>query len=334
MFSGVTMKKYAINSFRIAYENWYDETRFSDLLAMFERYRDVVDQIAFFTSATHPPLTVTETRFRAAILAGRIQQTKTHGFSCGINILGTIGHHCEDLDHNLTGPYTHMTNIDGIPGMGTYCMNDPAFLSGYVKPVYIMLAKADPDFIWIDDDIRYGHMPIGNGCFCDRCIGIFNNENGTEYTRETLRQAFASYDVPLRKQWLRHQSDTISRLFIYIRETVEEVNDKITLGFMTGERYFEGYDFKEWADALSGQGRKPVMWRPGGGAYTDDTLDELVEKSAQIGRQAAYLPDYVESIQSELENFPYQLLKKSPTCIIPILITGERLHCIKLFKVR
>ena len=31
-----------------------------------------------------------------------------------------------------------------------------------------------------------------------------------------------------------------------------------------------------------------------------------------MGRQNAYLPDYVTVIQSEIENFPYQLLKKTP----------------------
>lgn len=306
------MKNKILNSYRVAYENWYDENRFSELLEMFMRYRDAVDQIAFFTSATHPPLTLEETKKRAEIMADRIRQTKERGFSCGINILGTIGHHCEDLEFNLKGPYTHMTNIDGAEGMGTYCMNDPAFLDGYVRPVYIMLAQAGPEFIWIDDDIRYGHMPIGNGCFCDRCMRIFSDETGKEHTRESLRKAFEAYDLPLRKAWLRHQSETISRLFVYIRQTVESVRGDVTLGFMTGERYFEGYDFRKWADALSGGGRKPIMWRPGGGSYTDEAPDELVEKSSQIGRQAAYLPDYTESIQSELENFPYQLLKKSP----------------------
>lgn len=306
------MKNRILNSYRVAYENWYDRGRFSELLDMFERYHNTVDQIAFFTSATHPPLTLEETKKRSEILADRIRQIKERGFSCGINILGTIGHHCEDLDYNLNEPYTHMTNIDGLQGMGTYCMNDQTFLDGYIKPVYIMLAEADPDFIWIDDDVRYSHMPIGNGCFCDKCMSIFNMECRAEYTRETLRQAFDAYDISLRKQWLRHQSETISRLFVFIRKTVEAVKSNITLGFMTGERYFEGYDFLKWADALSGNGRSAIMWRPGGGSYTDDVLDELVEKSAQIGRQTAYLPDYVESIQSELENFPYQLLKKSP----------------------
>jgi hypothetical protein len=83
------------------------------------------------------------------------------------------------------------------------------------------------------------------------------------------------------------------------------------LGFMTGDRFFEGYDFDHWADALAGPGRAPVYWRPGGGFYEDSSLSGLVAKSHDIGRQIALLPPSVLSIQSEIENFPYQRLKKA-----------------------
>ena len=83
------------------------------------------------------------------------------------------------------------------------------------------------------------------------------------------------------------------------------------LGFMTGERFYEGYDFDKWTDTLSGLSRTEVRWRPGGGFYADDYLKGLIGKSHQIGRQVSLLPDKVVSIQSEIENFPYQLLKKA-----------------------
>jgi hypothetical protein len=53
------------------------------------------------------------------------------------------------------------------------------------------------------------------------------------------------------------------------------------------------------------------MWRPGGGFYEDSSLCGLINKSHDIGRQISVLPDFVRDIQSEIENFPYQRLKKS-----------------------
>ena len=83
------------------------------------------------------------------------------------------------------------------------------------------------------------------------------------------------------------------------------------MGFMTGDRFYEGYDFERWAKTLSGPGQSPVRWRPGGGFYNDDRLLGLVDKANDLGRQVSALPPEVEIIESELENFPYQRLRKS-----------------------
>jgi hypothetical protein len=83
------------------------------------------------------------------------------------------------------------------------------------------------------------------------------------------------------------------------------------LGFMTGDRFFEGYDFDHWAEVLAGPEHAPVYWRPGGGYYEDSNTTGLAGKSHDIGRQVSLLPPSVRSIQSEIENFPYQRLKKA-----------------------
>jgi hypothetical protein len=45
----------AFISFRIGFPQWMPENRFRELLALFERYRGVTDEVTFFTSETHPP---------------------------------------------------------------------------------------------------------------------------------------------------------------------------------------------------------------------------------------------------------------------------------------
>lgn len=306
------MNETILHSVRVAYENWLYEDRMRHLIRLLEENRGSITQVALFTSVTHSPLTVGELSRRADIMSDRMNLLREAGFSAGINHLPTIGHHCEDLDAGLGDAYTYMTNLDGDVCRGSYCMRNRTFLREYVVPCYEIMAKAKPDFLWIDDDIRYGHMPIGNGCFCDGCIESFCRKCGTEYTRETLRTALRENNPVLRRKWLDHNSDAICGLFEVIAETVYAVDPEITLGFMTGERYFEGYQFARYAEALSAGGTHRIMWRPGGGAYSDVNFDSIVEKQEQIGRQNAYLPDYVTVIQSEIENFPYQLLKKTP----------------------
>jgi hypothetical protein len=302
-------------SFRVGVPQWLPEARYRELLAMFEKYRGVTDEITFFTSATHPPLPLEEIRKRSRLLATRMVQARQLGYRAGINVLSTMGHHNENLPHSLAGDYTRVTDIDGNTSQGSFCPNDPR-LQEYVKQVYLAVATADPDYIWIDDDVRLaGHMPVSLTCFCDRCLALFEQESGSQYTRQTLKTAFVAgtleQRLTLRKVWLQHNRNTIARLFQLIEPTVHGVKAGLPLGFMTGDRFYEGYDFDRWAGILSGPGKAEVRWRPGGGFYEDDVTSGLAGKSHDVGRQVSVLPRGVVSIQSEIENFPYQRLKKS-----------------------
>jgi len=306
-------------SFRIGTTQWMPEARFNELLKLFDKYRGVTDELTFFTQATHAPLPADEIRRRAIILKERMAEARKHGYSAGINILTTIGHHNENLDNSLKGTYTNMTNIDGEICKGSFCPNDTN-LQAYVRSIYASASEANPDYIWIDDDVRFGHMPIGYGCFCDKCLKIFNYEYGHRYSREQLKKAFNDGDIQsklrVRKEWLQHNRNTISALFRLIERTVHTADPKIKLGFMTGDRFFEGYDFDNWARILSGPDSSEVMWRPGGGFYTDINTNDLSGKSHDIGRQVSILPASVRSVESEIECFPYQRLKKAANIIV------------------
>ncbi len=302
-------------AFRIGVNQWMPEERFERLLELFERYEGVTDEITLFHSTSHAPLRLEEVCRRAAVMKLRMDRARQLNYRTGINILTTIGHHEEDLPHSLTGDYTPMTDINGKVCRGSFCPNDEK-LQSYIRQIYQAVAQANPDYIWIDDDVRLaGHMPIHLTCFCDNCLSIFEKETGTAYTRQSLQKAFVSGThqerMMRRRAWVQHNRDTIGRLFTLIEDTVHQQKPGLPLGFMTGDRFFEGYDFDRWAEILSGPERGEVRWRPGGGFYQDDVPAGMAGKSHDIGRQVSLLPDYVLSIQSEIENFPYQRLKKS-----------------------
>jgi hypothetical protein len=283
-------------------------------MALFEKYKGVTDEVTFFTSETHPCLPLDVIQERATLLARRMDQVRTLGYRTGINLLSTIGHHNENLPNSLAGDYMPMTNIDGQICEGSRCPNDEK-MRAYIRAVYQALTAARPDYLWIDDDIRFGHMPIGMGCFCENCLAIYARESGTRQTRESLKAAFLSGTVEEklrhRKAWLDHNRRTVAWLFELIETTVHAIAPAMPLGFMTGDRFFEGYDFATWTDILAGPDGSEVLWRPGGGFYSDEALNGLVGKSHDIGRQVSQLPASVISIQSEIENFPYQRLKKA-----------------------
>lgn len=306
-------------SFRIGPAQSLPGQRFNELLDLFDKYQGVTDEITFFTHVTHAPLTLEEFSRRIGILGQRMEQARQRGYKTGINILTTIGHHNEDLENSLKGDYTYMTGIDGNVSHGSFCPNDDN-MREYIRTIYELTTEANPDYIWIDDDVRLGHMPIGYGCFCDNCLEIFEQETGTRYTRESLKKAFnegtTEEKLKVREEWLQHNRSTIARLFTLIEETVHGIRPGMPLGFMTGDRFFEGYDFDRWAKMLAGVDNAPVMWRPGGGFYGDTNTSGLAGKSHDIGRQVSVLPEDIISIQSEIECFPYQRLKKAANIIV------------------
>jgi hypothetical protein len=304
-----------LTSFRIGTAYWLTDDRFDDLLHYFRRFPGMADELAFFTSETHPPLPLEVMEQRAERLAKLMPRVRQLGMSAGINVLSTMGHHEENLPHSLQTPWQRVMDISGRISRGSFCPAQPELID-YARKIYAAMAKASPDFIWLDDDIRLaGHGPVSLTCFCDHCVANFNRETGRAFTRQSLPAVFDSGPLEerlaWRRRWLEHNRTTIDNLFRAIEQTVHALKPGLPLGFMTGDRFWEGYDFARWARTLSGPGRAPVRWRPGGGFYSDEKPIDLVDKANAIGRQVAALPPDVVIIQSEIENFPYQRLRKA-----------------------
>lgn len=307
-------------SFRISTALSLPEARFKELLDFFDKYRGVTDEITFFTSITHPPPTLEDLKKRVKVFEGRMEQARKRGYRTGINVLNTVGHHDENMENSLKGDYTRMMDIDGKICNGAFCPNDPNFREQYITEVYKATALANPDYIWIDDDVRMqGHGPVRHACFCENCLKIFNEGTGSSYSRETLKKAFDEGTIEnklkVRSQWVQHNSNTMSELFRLIEKIVHDIRPKMQLAFMTGDRFYEGYDFAKWAKILEGSNNIPVMWRPGGGSYNDLTPMNFIDKAHSLGRQISVLPKEIRSIQSEIENFPYQRFRKSASMV-------------------
>ena len=303
---------------RVGTAQWMSDNGFEDLMRFLGARPQAIDEVVFFTSFTHPPLPLDEMASRCARLAEILPQVRAAGYGAGINVLASMGHHEENLPHSLAEPWPRVTDPHGNISLGSYCPASPELLD-YVRHLYTLVAQARPDFIWVDDDVRlYGHMPVVATCFCDDCIARFNAEfaqAGAAFTRETLIAATQGEPAPVRDawrdRWLEHNRRMMATLLRAAAEGAHQVDPTIPLGFMTGDRFYEGYAFAEWADALEGPASGPARWRPGGGFYSDDAYMGLVDKAHDVGRQVSQLPAKVRVVQSEIENFPYQKLRKS-----------------------
>lgn len=303
-------------SWRIGLGQWETEEAFGRLLDLTREHRSIVDEVALFETITHHlyiPLDVYAGRMKLA--AQRLAAFRKAGIpSAGINVLCTIGHINEGWSYMPPLPFQAMVGLDGGVSTGCACPNTPA-MRAYVRAKYQLVAGAMPDFIWVDDDIRMHHHGIAWGCFCPTCLDLFAKRAGRNYAREELAGTF---DDPaqgrLRQLWVDQNIATLESLLADVAAAIHEVDPRITIGKMScgpGWTTYSGQAFDRWFTALGA-----TKARPGGGFYSDATPMEMYRKAIECGWQRASLPAAVTDVQYELENFPYQRLKKSATAAV------------------
>lgn len=266
-----------------------NETHFYDELFEFCKAEiKNIDEIIFFTQFTHAVRGIEYMKYRMRYVGGLLQKFKPLGVKLGIDVLCTLGHHEEYTDPKLCG-FDFSKAANGYVSKGRLCSSSEKTME-YIKQVYALAAEPGPDTIHIDDDLHY----VAD-CRCENCEAKFRaeytdtEENRIEYTRKRL-----------------------CNIFRVIEQTVHSINPKIDLGFMTCHFGEDGTDYTDYANALKGE-KAEVVWRPGGGVYNDESVAALMNKAHSIGRQTAALPEYVTEVYSEIENFPYLPLKKTPS---------------------
>ena len=293
--------------FRICVNNWIPDSQFEDLIEMLDRHPGCTDALSFFTSSSLSPDPDGVILKRCKIAKERIRVCHEHGLQAGINVLCTMGHCTENVDHMIGPEFPRAVHGNGKVEPGVLCPNQEIFRER-IKRLYRACAEADPDFIWVDDDLRVGVFDL---CYCDTCLKRIGKKLGVEnLTRERLIELRKKPEISAKLR--EYNSDTANGLFAVIEKAVHEVRPGLMIGHMTGPFLEMNLDFARWAKTLAGPNHAPVRWRPGGGGmYNQDMIYALAAKGHFLGRQCELLPPEVEIIQSEIENMPYDLMKKS-----------------------
>ena len=307
--------KYSQMSLRVQEPLWENDEIFERFFKFMCDLR-AVDELALFSHDNHTPAPLEKMLRRAEILKSRVARLKSAGFRTGINNLCTVGHADENLvvSGKLSGRL--FMDISGRCTPGNFCPRDEEWREKYIIPVYRALAETSPDFIWIDDDLRLnGHGAAQRGCFCEVCFQDLLKYFDLDTDRAGFTAYFdegASHDELRRRRMklIEWNRNVLLEELKVIENSVHSVDSGIVLGKMDCVDSWDADRFRE-VEALAGSGKTEVIWRPGGGFYTDFRPDEMLCKQKIIEMTVADLPPQVKVIQSEIENFPYLNLRKS-----------------------
>jgi hypothetical protein len=299
-------------AYRIMPGQWKSDEQFARLLALLNRNRHAVDEISLFDETFPRPAcrSLDQLEDIADRLKRRIAELRRSGFhSVGINVIYTIGH----LDFAVgfpPMPVPPAVGHDGTVSNGCACLNHPEFRA-YIKKRYALMARAKPDFIWVDDDMRMSHHGPTYPCFCSLCLERFGH--GTDRVA-LVEQLNAPGNGDLRRAWTEFCAASLESLCADIRKAVTEMDPAIQLGQMTigySHSTYAGYPVHRCMTALRAR-----RGRPGHGYYTDEVPRQLLNKSMDIGREIRDYPSAVETIEYELENYPYITLDKAARTVL------------------
>ena len=283
---------------------------YADFLRILKKYPKAFDEVIFFNQFTHSVRTLEFHRETAKIIKPMLDDMRALGLKAGINAICSVGFF-KELFQDEMRKYQPLIGMGGEENVGKICGTHTKN-HDYIVEYYTAYANIHPDIIYLDDDIS----PMS--CFCDECMSRFGKIyiEFAGVDRKGLLELIESEDLNVRKAareaWIDFTAKRIGELFALIEETVHNIDPNIELGYMPHMCGIDGIDSDKWSKILSGKNKLPVSCRPGGGVYDEFTPNEAVKKAHRISAQIRYLPDFVHRVESEIENFPYQSLRKSP----------------------
>ncbi|MHB9033828.1 MAG: hypothetical protein ACYC6L_12385 [Anaerolineae bacterium] len=299
-------------SFRIGSDNWLPDAKWQQMLAIFQAHRPAVDELSLFT---HEQMgwfgTMDVMAPEAEIMARRIIEGHAAGFkSVGINVLSTLGHGDPVGEWSPVFTLPRAMGHDGQLATHCPCPNSAPFRE-HIKAKYQLFARAKPDFMWVDDDLRGSHHGVLYPCYCPICLAKFG--------RETDRPKFIARlndpaEVQLRRDWIDFNADTLASVCKDIGDAVRAVDPGIKLGLMTigtSHSSHGGNANDRWTAALGS-----VKGRPGHGFYWDDAPRGIYNKALDVGRQVRDYAPAVTDVQYELENYPDIIMDKAARTVL------------------
>lgn len=241
------------------------------------------------------------------------------GISVSLQLSNTLGHgeymSCKDCSGLVYdgSPVEKMVGHDGIIAEYAFCWRGKHFRQYINETTAFYVESIKPECVWIDDDLRVSnHAPVNFGCFCDSCMKAFNDENGTNFSREELVDNILFGDIKWRERYVEFLRKGLYDFVYELCSTIHHSCKKTKIGY----QYFcngaySGYGYSFIFDAMrDATGHLPLS-RPGGGAYNDHNPNNFLYKALDINWQNRMLPEYVKVKCPEIENTPHVVYGKS-----------------------
>ncbi len=239
-----------------------------------------------------------------------------HGIKLGLFMGVTFGMDMCRWDHRERFPDIKYWKTD-VDGQFTYtspCPADPA-LKKHVLEIYKIYAECNPEYFYIDDDLRYEATKTHWGCFCPLHLSLFSEVTGRQWNPEQLKGALYN-DPDTRKQWIEMLGESLVGWADDLARAVHEVNPDIAMGMMVPCVHplpVVGHTLTNVLEKLE-DGVRPII-RPCIGPYSDDNHRQIPAGTIYMEMTNYYLSGLDFEYTPEIETAPFTRMSKSMTVV-------------------
>lgn len=267
--------------------------------------------------------------------AGAIRQA---GISFQLNFQVILGAHTGGVEMRNIYDWEYMIDQNGTEVQGCACPLGAKFRNVMGQQLKAW-AGANPDVIWIDDDLRYhnhGHyrQELDWYCYCPKHLELFSKKYGKEMSREELAalvlQPGKAGDVYT--CWLETLNESMSETAAWISGTIHNISPRTVVAQMTSLPDIHSAEGRNWGDFLSnisGKGYKPMI-RPTFGPYSEsmplDFLSSYIFLDQMMAHTAQQWKGEVDMCP-EIENTRFTRWAKSGAATRFQLVLGQLMGC-------
>lgn len=279
-----------------------------------KKYPGCADEIWFSTGIGYPSFDWH--KWHSQRLAEFAEELRTIGIEPGLEIQAVFGHGdflLHFIDDTSAKTWGGWVGRNGTEAKFCGCPTDER-LHDYFVEIAKIYAAWQPSSIWLDDDFStrgrtpdpWNYVePFGHGCYCDRCLEKFYRETGKSYPSREAFIKMIDKDKAISDAWMNFTYKNLASLAFDIASAIHEISPLTRMGLQHGAQTRKKGQLTIY-EALHKATNLPVGSRPGGGAYTDFSPFDLVQKTFHEGLQmrAIGTQPWIDPICPEIENCP------------------------------
>lgn len=299
-----------------------EDKRIDKMISFCKRAK--IDDVMFFIDAEeYNDGHTTKERAKPYIdLINRAKEKLTEiGVTVSLNPWCSIGHGDRG---RKTDRYLTMVDWSGRKSTVCACPTDKKWLDDLISYYNYLIQSIHPNTVWIEDDFRlHNHAPLlYGGCFCDAHMKLYNEQAGTNYSREEFIEKVLQKGEPTKERavFLKVNRDIFNDVSEKIGRGVADKD--VRIGLMTScpsNYYAEGRDLRTVLNNLT-RNRYSAQ-RVHLPAYAQTTPQAYWWYFALDSRQTAYFTNKDAFIMPELENYPHCMMKSVSFSIFQVETT-------------